>query len=273
VALGDFRGCVSTMAYPNFLWDDCFPDVKGEEPSGDPHAARLLAALPDGKVSRLVVARVTGGVRVPTGDGKTLWTYDAAEGEGIADMVAGDLESDGRGEVVLLSPGGRVTALGLEGKEIWAKEMDEPASSLALLDWDGDPKTLEIAAGGDAGKVAIFDSRGRLLKEWTDMEGQVAALLRMDLDRDGRDELVAGMGSYQFVVFRPDASPLITQTEGAPWKLAAREDLLVVGAGSQLTAYRLVEKSGPWWYNTVVAALLFTGVMVGVMRPLLRLHS
>lgn len=274
VALGDFRGCVSTMRYPDFLWDDCFPDVKGEEPSGDPYAARLLAALPDGRASYLVVARVTGGVRVPTGGGKTLWTYDAAEGEGIIDMVAGDLESDGRGEVVLLSPGGKVTALGLDGHEIWSEELEEPASSLALVDWDGDPGSLEIAAGGDAGKIAVFDSQGRLLQQWDDMEGQVAALLRTDLDRDGRDELVAGMGSYQFVILRPDAPRLITKTEGAaPWKLASREDLLVVGTGGKITAYRLVEKPAPWWYSSPVAALLFTVVMVAVMRPVLRLHS
>lgn len=271
VALGDFRGCVSTMAYPDFLWDDCFPDVKGEEPSGDPYAARLLAALQDGRVQRLVVARVTGGVRVPTGGGKTLWTYEAAGG--VNDMVAADLEYDGSGEVVLASPSGQVIALGLNGREIWTADLGEPARTLAVLEWNGNTDALEVAVGGDEGRIAVFDSRGRRLKDWDDMGGQVFALQRSDLDRDSRDELVAGMGSYEFAVLRVEDSPLITKTEGAaPFKLAAREDLLVVGAGNRLNAYRLVEKPAPLWYHPAVAALLFTGVMIAVMRPVLGLH-
>lgn len=271
VALGDFRGCVSTMRYPDFLWDHCPPDVKGEEPSGDPHAARPLAAMPDGRFSRLVVARPTGGVRVPLGEGKVLWSYQP-EGD-LADVVAGDLESDGRGEVVLLSDAGRVTALGTDGGEIWAEDLGEPASSLALLDWDGDGDSLEIAVGGDNGRVSIFDSRGRRVEDWQDMDGQVAALQVTDLDRNGRAELVAGMGSYQFALLRPDGPRLIVATdsnEGAPWKLAAREDLLVVGTGGTLRGYHLAEVSSGWWHSSPMASLLFTLVMIAVMRPLLR---
>lgn len=272
VALGDFRGCVSTMAYPDFLWDDCFPDVKGEEPSGDPHAARLLAALPDGRTHRLVVARVTGGVRVPIGDGTALWAYEAAGG--VNDMAAADLDRDGRGEVILASPSGRVIALGLDGNELWSENLGEPVRTVEILEWNGDTGSREIGVGGDEGRIAVFDSRGRRLEDWDDMDGQVFALQRSDLDQDGRDELVAGMGSYQFVVLRPEGERLITKTEGAaPWKLAAREDLLVVGTGSRLNAYRLAEKPAPWWQNPVAAALLFTVVMGAVMRPLLRLHS
>lgn len=271
VALGDFRGCVSAMAYPNFLWDDCFPDVKGEEPSGDPFAARLLAALPDGRVHRLVVARVTGGVRVPTGDGTALWTYEAAGG--VNDMAAADLDRDGRGEVILASPSGQVIALGLGGNELWSENLGEPVRTVEILEWDGDTDSLEIGVGGDEGRLAVFDSRGRRLEDWDDMEGQVFALQSSDLDQDGRDELVAGMGSYQFVVLRPEGERLITETEGAaPFKLATRKDLLVVGAGSRLNAYKLAEKPVPWWQSPVVSALLFTVVMAAVMRPLLRLH-
>jgi hypothetical protein len=219
-----------------------------------------------------VVARVTGGVRVPTGDGKALWTYEAQGG--VNGMAAVDLDRDGRGEVILASPSGQVIALGLGGNELWSENLGEPARTVEILEWDGDADSLEIGVGGDEGRIAVFDSRGRRLEDWDDMEGQVFALQRADLDQDGRDELVAGMGSYQFVVLRPEAERLITKTEGAaPFKLETREDLLLVGAGSEIRAYRLAQTSEPWWRNSVVATLLFTLVIVGVMRPLLRLHS
>jgi outer membrane protein assembly factor BamB len=268
VALGDFRGCVSTMAYPNFLWDDCPP---GELQSGDPFAARPIGALQDHKLYRLVVARANGGVRVPAGNGKVLWTYEVPGG--INAMVTGDLDRDGRGEVVLASPSGQVTVLDTDGRKRWAEDLGEPARSLELLEWDGDRDSLEIAAGGDEGRVAIFAADGHRLSLWDDIDGQAIDLQRVDPDGDGREALVAALGSYQLVILRPDGPRIWTKVPEAPFHLAAREDLLVISGGAVVRAYRMGERSAPGWYNGPVAALLFTLVIAAVWWPLLRLHS
>ena len=53
---------------------------------------------------------------------------------------------------------------------------------------------------------------------------------------------------------------------------AARGDLLVVGSGPVVRAYRIHEKRAPGWYNPAVAALFFTLVIAAMWRPLLRLQ-
>lgn len=269
VALGDFRGCVSTMRYPDFLWDDCPPGKPDELQSGDPFAARPLGALQDRKAQRLVVARAEGDVRVPAGNGQVLWTYKVPGG--INAMVTGDLDRDGRGEVVVASPAGRVTALDADGQKLWAAELGEAARSLELLEWDGDTDSLEVAVGGDEGKVAIYDAKGGLVTSW-DLDGQAIDLQRLALDGSGREALAAALGSYDFVILRPDGGRLTTRLPEAPSHLAAREDLLAVGSGPVVRAYRIHEKRAPLWYNPAVAALFFTLVLGAIWRPLLRLQ-
>lgn len=273
VALGDFRGCVSTMRYPDFLWDDCPPGKPDELQSGDPFAARPLGALQDRNAYRLVVARAEGDVRVPAGNGQVLWTYKVPGG--INAMVTGDLDRDGRGEVVVASPAGQVTALDAGGHKLWTAELGEPARSLELLEWDGDTAGLEIAAGGDEGRVAVYDAKGGLLVSWNDLEAQAIDLQRLALDPGtggGREALAAALGSYDFVIFRPDGSRLTTRLPEAPSHLAARDDLLVVGSGPVVRAYRIREKRAPGWYNPATAALFFTLVLGAMWWPLLRLQ-
>lgn len=267
VALGDFRGCVSTMRYPDFLWDDCPP---GELQTGDDFAARPIGALQDRQAERLVVARANGNVRVPAGNGQVLWTRQIPGG--INGMATGDLDHDGQGEAVLASPSGQVTALDIGGNVLWTADLGEPARSLEILEWDGDTDSLEVAAGGDDGKIAIFDAKGRPVTSWDDVDGQAIDLQRLPPDANGREALVAALGSYQFVVFLPDGRRLATKTPEAPFHLAAGKDLLVVAGGPVARAYRIREASAPGWYSSPVAALFFTLVIAAVWRPLLRLN-
>lgn len=176
------------------------------------------------------------------------------------------------GEMLVATPDGFVTLQDTrEAGEKWRVDLGEPVRSLTELEWDGDPSSREIAAGGERGKVVVLARDGQKLEEWDYWEDPVAQLLGADLDRDGREDLVAGMPS-RLEIFWHDHPSLTVDTSEPLTALGARDDLLVVGAGRRVEAYRVVRNSWLEKYRPILGSLIFTLVVLLAIVPVVRLH-
>jgi hypothetical protein len=264
-APGTSGGCVSPVASPKLLWSQCFPNQAGES-----HQDRFLGALRYVQLYHLVVAQRTGSVQVPLGHGEVRWSYNAQGG--INDMVVEDLNGTGTGEVILATPAGQVIALDAEGGEQWRADLGEPIRILEVIEWDGTPQSLEVAAGSDQGKVVVLDAQGQKLEEWDDWGNPVVDLVQVDLDHDGRGDLAAALNGPFFQVFRHGVPSLTVRLPEAPQKLAAVDDLLVVGSGSRVQAYRLVASSWLGQYRPMLGSVIFTLVIFVVGLQVILLH-
>ncbi|HUL80025.1 MAG TPA: FG-GAP-like repeat-containing protein, partial [Vicinamibacteria bacterium] len=112
-------------------------------------------------------------------------------------LAAGDIDGDGRPEILALAPygsGNRLTAFDSTGKVKWQSGALESAgtggAALGDLDGDGIP---EIVVGRQ-----VLDSRGQL--RWTGTGGSgggTGSSVIVDLDQDGVPEVVVGNTAYR----------------------------------------------------------------------------
>jgi hypothetical protein len=184
------------------------------------------------------------GERVPGGDGNGVVQLFDGSPEGLvkgrelapakpssdrfgASLAAGDLDGDGRDELVVGAPnqrsGGAVTVYGMKGrkpyqitqKTPWVRQRanvtDQWGASLATGDFDGDGRD-ELAVGAPAdsvrldgqGSVTVIDVRGRRARQFTQSSPGVkgasekwdafgASLAAGDFNGDGRADLAIGV--------------------------------------------------------------------------------
>lgn len=208
--------------------------------------------------------------------GKKLWSYSIEGGvywPGLYrasknNIVVGDIDSDGRKEIVLATNKQGIIALDSDGSVLWTYGTNNPVTSLYTGDLDGDgeedlvassnpylylltptgevkPKT-DIGEGaliiqfsdleGDGfneiiaatkNKILVFRPNGAKKGEW--LIGKDIGLISiyvMDLDSDGRKEIIAGFGweearldskvkSGRLVILKVGASP-IEETTTSP---------------------------------------------------------
>ncbi len=138
-------------------------------------------------------------IRAVSGDGsELLWTAAPASLQPQSGLAGGDLDGDGRAEVVAVRLDGKVVAVDGDGDTLWtseampagsyAGERDNPA--LADLDGDGSP---EVLVGAN-----IFDAAGDLLATGSKGRGgdDGTTSFGVDLDGDGQQELITGNAAY-----------------------------------------------------------------------------
>lgn len=156
-------------------------------------AAVVIRALESGRVAALVPATVQHGLVSP-------------------DSAAGDIDGDGRDDVVLFTRAGyRVLRQRASGRmELGALELGGPATELADIDGDGDLDGI-CCGGGGAGSVgatydpyaaakfelAVNDGSGRFSPSIS-LPGLASEHIAgaIDFDRDGLVDLVAGRVIY-----------------------------------------------------------------------------
>ncbi|HVL99165.1 MAG TPA: YCF48-related protein [Egibacteraceae bacterium] len=138
--------------------------------------------------------------------GQRLWSY--ALGDAAAHLAAGDLSGDGVADVVGTGMDGHAHAVdGRTGSRLWAVANGWPGP-VAVADLDGDGRRIAVvtspaapdAVPGTRHTVRTVDVGGRVLTRCSVRKAPHVARV-VDLDGDGADEVVLGMGSGDVYAF------------------------------------------------------------------------
>ncbi len=147
---------------------------------------RLALAEFDGRAAAKEIVGSTYDHRVCAFalDGRHLW--DAPAGAFVFDLATGDLNADGRDEVVTAGADGMVRVFDATGRRLWAADLQAPVYQVCVAKLDG--KTPVILAGGVSRQVVAFSATGAKLKS-VEVNGAVRVMQAADFDGDGADEV------------------------------------------------------------------------------------
>ncbi len=137
-----------------------------------------------------------GTLHVLTVDGRP--TLAAELGGPIPVVATADLGGDGTFEV-LAGAGGEapaLVALDQAGAALWRRPLERAPWALAFPDLEGDG-VPEVVAGTDGGEIVVLDRWGQV-RGRTMVPFRVHGLLALDLDGDGRDEVLARASNHLY---------------------------------------------------------------------------
>jgi RHS repeat-associated protein len=150
-------------------------------------------ANPDGATNPGVLRAIRGD------DGNDFWTNSEVQVEAFGSIAAGDIDLDGKPEIIAHDTSGRVLAFNSDGTLKWTS-LQVPGgigwggASIANIDSVGTP---EIVVGS-----TVLDFDGRIRWSGTEGRGGLASGIYplsvvADVDLDGRPEVIAGNTIYQ----------------------------------------------------------------------------
>jgi len=116
--------------------------------------------------------------------GNVLWevTLDGF----VFDLTAGDLNGDGRDEVVAAGADGKVSVLSSTGDRLWSGDLQAPVYQVTIAKLDG--KTPMVLAGGISREIVVFAADGtRVASRGT--RSFIRVLRSGDFNGDGVDEV------------------------------------------------------------------------------------
>ncbi|MEI7533234.1 MAG: hypothetical protein WCK57_02615 [Verrucomicrobiae bacterium] len=88
--------------------------------------------------------------------GKSRW--DAPVGGFVFDLTTGDLDGDGRDEILAACADGKVYAFSAEGKTLWQYDLGTPVYQVSIARLDG--KKPMVLAGGVSRELTVLNSKG-----------------------------------------------------------------------------------------------------------------
>ncbi len=145
-------------------------------------------------------------------DGSVAWNF-LTDGPMRSSPAVADVNRDGICEVVFGCEDSTVYALnGVDGRVVWAAKCDGPIRSApAIGDIDCDGRVEVVVTTYDSCLHAIDAETGELIWQSSHRGEKSGALVQscpclVDLDGDGRMEIVTGSASNNILVFDPDGS-------------------------------------------------------------------
>ncbi len=279
--LADFRGCLSALDYPRFLWDHCL--TPGGGPSGDPFAVRHLALLRAGPAERLLVAARESGETVAL-DARGRRRFRHAAGvDGLVDLLALDHDGDARDDVALATRNHGVLVLDAAGRLTRSARAPGHSPAVARLEWDGDPRTDELLVAHGSGRLSLLalhpgpaDPAGAEIAP-----AQVLHMASADVDGDGRDEILAALVTSELVLLAQAGRGLRVAASVATGQRVERllsfvaddgRPSFLAALGPRVQALAATFVHAPAWYSPNVATLLSVLVVGCVGWTLLRLR-
>jgi hypothetical protein len=148
------------------------------------------------------LATLEGAPVVVQGDETgTIWTFDAITGKAVgtgkvggkpSSPAVGDIDKDGRPEVVVVTDLGNVSAVDHTGATLWETNIggtSQTWGTSAPVIFNASTGQIRIAAGSNDSQVACLDARGNILWRHA-VRGPVAATLSVgDFDKNGRADI------------------------------------------------------------------------------------
>lgn len=126
------------------------------------------------------------------------------------DLATGDLDGDGRDEIVVAGADGVVTVADSAGRKIWSADLQAPVYQVAVARLDG--RQPVVLAGGVSRCVTAFSPEGKLVAD-AGLAGAVRFLRAGDFDGDGRDEVAVIAVGRQVDDLRFLRGPSLEQAE------------------------------------------------------------
>ncbi len=259
IVVGGPLGLQAFDARGRALWTHGLDDVPGDD--GELRGLDDLRVGPDAR--RVVSARRDGMLLVLDAAGRVVL---ARPGPEIRRLRAGNADDESRGELLVGYDSGSFAALDEAGRPRVMAALGEPVVELRRVELDGRRETAEIALGGKAGEVKVVRA-GQTLFE-ARVGARVSDLAGVDVDGDGRDELLAGAEGGSVSVFDETGEALVSYDAGGqPERIVAAGSprgprLIVVAAGSALVASRVEARTPPLWYSPLLAGLVGLGGLV-----------
>lgn len=193
------------------------------------HGVRKVAVADlDGDGKREVLAADHyGSVAIISANGRSISRAYSELGDVAFDV--GDINGDGRPELVNGSGTGTLTAFAYPVAPLWSfNNYGYAAREVLLLDVDGDGKAETLVAS-DTGYLYALDGAGR--PKWqTDLHSPVLALARGKVLRGSNEGIAVGLRDGSVLVLNPQGAVVAGGRMGSPVKLLKCADLNTDGA-------------------------------------------
>lgn len=159
---------------------------------------------PNAQAADSVVAASGSQVVRVDGKGRVVFKHDL--GEGIGGLPAcGDVDGDGKVEVVAATARGRVVALTGGGKRKWVYQVGHPFQDFANVVLSPRAGGCEVLIGCQDGWLVCLDGGGR--HQWTfrvAAAGHISSPAAADLNGDGQAEYVCGVDAGRVIALTHD---------------------------------------------------------------------
>jgi hypothetical protein len=227
----------------------------------------ILDVNGDGKDEVLIGYDGPPGLECVTADDKqnVLWQYGATGG--VSDVTSGDVDGDGKVEVLVADPMGAIVVLDRKGafKAKWSPNAWAPGSATGLLvadlDGDGTAEVLFAAATmpapNAAAQVTVSGLKPNGTAAWSQqvagggmmsMMMQTTPMAAADLKGDGTKMWVVAGGDGSLNVIPKSGAPMKTHNTGVRIRSIAalkrageKAQWIVVSTGEDVIAYKPVE--------------------------------
>ncbi len=240
------------------LWDYTFTAPY----ASDEAYIRGLDDVPLRDTTLVAAANYAGDIAILAPDGTPL--IEDSFGEKLRRLRAYDLNGDGNAEIVLGGAKGTIWLVGFEdgvATLLWRAFAGGKVSEVRDAQIDDDLATREFLVGTKGGLIMAFDYRGNTLFT-ASLDSKVLEFASVDVDGDGRDEVVAGTDAGDLAVFLPQEADILVRAEldGPVSRLEtadfAKGDAFLVGTDEGVYRFHIEHVFAPWWYNPLVAGFI-----------------